>query len=246
MPRLEEEYSQVRDLLDYPLFQRPNPHQIFAELIRQWQFMVNQLNNTRRPWTVPQTPTTITSVAGQAEYLIIAADFGKPLFVYRELDNDILLPVPFADYASEIHNQSYEFWIAPLESGLSPVYSGEKVSFYRTPTGSKLMRIYPVPEESGNEYKVVYASGYQDLIASEKEDETILPEWSDYRCLRAALKLLGKCEWEGLTRAENADKRREMKSDHLLDYSEQKAEFENYISNVQHEPPGEVGYWYEL
>ena len=235
----------VRDLLDFPLTGRPLPHQIFAELLRGWQFMANQLNNTRRPWLVPGSPETVTSVAGQAEYVLTAGDFGKAQIVYRELENDNLLPVPFTDHLSELYHQSYEFWLAPFDASLSPNYAGEKVAFFRTSDNVNKMRIFPIPQESGVEYQIVYAAGALDLSAKETGDETILPEWSDYRALRAALNLLPKAEWEGLSRAENMDKRRELRETLVLNYAEQKAEFAAYISNVQQEPPGSVGHWSE-
>ncbi|HEY8560509.1 MAG TPA: hypothetical protein VIL74_09040 [Pyrinomonadaceae bacterium] len=245
MPTRLQEFSKVRDHLDYPLAGRPNPHQIVSELMRQEQFQATRLSNTRRPWAIGGAPVSVSTVEGRAEYSITTDGFGKALFVYRELDSNILLPVPFADYLTEIHDQKYEFWTAPVEGGLSPNYRGDKVAFFRTKDGATKMRVYPVPEESGAVYKIVYALGYRDSSYDAPTDETLLPEFSDFRTIQAALFLLPKAEWDGLNRQEASEKRKELALSLQTQVVRYEAEFERYASNVQAEPPGEVGYWSE-
>lgn len=243
MPTREEEFSRVRELMDYPKYGRPSPHSIVSELIRQEQFQMNRLGNTRRPWS--QGSTTVTSVADTAEYTITPSDFGKPLFAYRALESNVLLPVPFTDYTNEVGDQKYDFFIAPNESGLSPTFSGEKVAFFRTAAGVKKMRVYPVPETAGVVYTIVYASGWQDWSAFAISGVPIMPEWSDFRTIAVALFKLPSAEWEGLTKEENTQKRRELGISLQAQFALQEQEFASFVRNPTHEPIGEVGYWHE-
>lgn len=241
MPNREQEYMRVRELLDFPLEQRPGPHSIFSELIRTEQFQMNKLGNTGQAWT--EKSLTFTSVLGQADYTISASDFGRALTVYRLLNNQIV-PVTFTNFPHEIYDQSYDFWNVPQDSTQFWYQTGEKIAFYRTSAGVKKARLFPIPSEAGRVYTVHYAAGWQDWTAFELSDVPILLEWSDYRTLKVALFLLPKAEWEGLSRSENSDKRRELGLSLSTQFAEQKEEFESFIRNPQIETISQIGEWY--
>lgn len=243
MPTREQEIMRVRELLDAPKEQRPGMHAIASELIRQEQFQMNLLNNTGRPWS--QNSTTITTVADTAEYTLTPTNFGKPLFVFRALDNNVSFPVPFTDYTHEIGNQSYEFWLAPAEANLIPFFSGEKCAFFRTSAGTKKMRIYPIPETAAIVYTVVYAAGWQDWTAFALSDVPILPEWSDLRTINTALFLLPRTDWPGLTRQDNSAKRNELVQSLQGQMLLQKNEFDSYVRSPNFEPIASISNWYE-
>lgn len=245
MPTREQEYAEVRDLLGYPKEQKPNPHQIVSQLIREEQFQSNKLNNNSRPFSVGATPATVTTSAGTAEYTISASGFGKPLFVYRELANNQILPVPYADYQHELHNQTYDFRAVPMESGVYTHQTGEKLAFFRLNNGLIKCRVYPVPAEART-YKVSYATGWNDWTDFALSDIPILPEWSNLRCKRAAFALLPYAEWEGYSMDEADAKRRSIGTVLALQIEEEKEEFRRFIRNPQgSEPVDDVGYYWE-
>lgn len=244
MPTREEEYMRVRTLLDFPREQRPSPHSIFDELIRAEQFQANRLNMSARAWT--QGSTSVTTVADQADYTITAADFGKPLFAYRSLSNNIVLPVPFTDFVNEVYDQNYDFFVVPTEADEMSWENGQKIAFFRQKDGTKKLRIYPTPDTAGDIFYIVYASGWNDWTAFALGDTPIMPEWSDHRTLKVALVLLARAEWDGYVREEASLKRRELREALEFQFAEQEQAFDRYVrSGPQHDPISEVPAWYD-
>lgn len=249
MATREQELSEIRRLLNFPKPQSPSSDLIVAAQIRQEQFIMNRLNGSGRGWS----PNTIqlTADVDVAEYSLYSDDptdtvaltnFGKALFVYRELDDNAIVSVPFTDYGSELNVQSREFIYTPQSADSEGNVLGEKIAFFNSP---RKARIYPIPE-AARVYKIVYATGALDWSVFDWADEPILPEWSHYRCLRAAATLLRQSEWTGFTYDQNKEYRSEVKSDIMAEISEQKEEFEAYLNNPQHEPTiSTVGAWYD-
>lgn len=233
----DEEYREVRRLLDNPIEQRPSMDLIVSGLIRQEQFQTNKISNTGKPWT-PES-TTVTSVVNTAEYTITPANFGKALFCYRDLGSNVMLPVPFTDWATEIDNQSYDYRMSAwVSAGLTGNVRGEKIAFYRRKqtvanvvVQQARMRIYPIPIEAGLIYSVVYASGPLDWSTFEWTDTPALAEWSGLRTLKVAAFLLAQSEWKGLTRAENSEKRRDLMMTLKPQIDEQTEEFNVFVRN---------------
>lgn len=244
MPTREQEFMRVRELLEFPKAQSPSPHSIFSQLIRQEQFQALKLSNSQRPWNVALSNATVTTVANQAEYTISAADFGKPIYVYRVLNNNVLLPVPFTDFQHEIPKQQHEIWIAPMDAGLNPPYSAEKCGFYRTSTGLKKFRLYPIPETAGVVYQIVYYVGFSDPTGFALTDSPILPEFSELRCLQTALFKLPQTEWDGRDENQTQAFRRDLRMALEAQMLMFDKEFTEYISNLHHEPIGQIDPWY--
>lgn len=173
--------------------------------------MMNQLNGSGRGWSSNTLQTT--SVISQAENILYldegvevlepVKNFGKPLFIYRILDANVIVPVPFADYGSELNNQRYDVVTSPIEGGEFPNYSVEKIAFFRDQNNTLKIRFYPIPT-AARVYQIVYATGAIDWTAFEWSDEPAMPEWSHYRCICVALTLMEDCEWKGKTPSENA------------------------------------------
>lgn len=242
----EVEYDKVRELLDNPKEQRPNPRSIISALIRQEQFMVNKLGNTRRAWTTASL--TVTSVVGQSDYVITPShtnnSFGKALFVYRNSGGNIIVPVPFTDYIGNHQAQSFDTVTLPFETKESPLTRGESIAFYRTGGGAIFARIFPAPTDVRS-YEIVYATGLLDWTSFDWSDIPLMPEWSDFRTHAVALGLLVKCEWIGYSKAENVEKRGELKESLGIEFGMHLDEFNQYIKNTQHEGIDFLGAWYE-
>lgn len=245
MPTREQEYSAVRRHLARPKEQAPSPDDIISGLIRQEQLMLNRLNNTGRPWTIDRAE--FTTSAGEAEYSILnagAGSFGKALYAYRILDSGQLMPVPFTDYLSEVNNQSYDFRVAPYDSGIGATYAGEKLAFFRTSAGETKVRVYPVPTEAITFY-VQCVTGALDATVLTMGDSPVLPEWSDYRTLAVALFELPKAEWEGYSMEQNIARRKELKANLETQLLIQTEQFEQFVRNPQIDQPETIGYWWE-
>lgn len=252
MATREQEWQDVRRLLGHPKEQKPSNDLIIAGLIRTEQFMMNRLNGSGRGWS-PNT-LDLTVEADTAEYLLYTDDptnnnlvenWGKSLFVYRELDDNVIVPVPRTDYNVELDHQGLDIIAWPGEGGEYPSFSGEKVAFYRDSTGRPMARFYPVPAEE-RVYKIVYATGAVDWSAFEWSDVPPLPEWSNYRCIMTAIANVRHCEWDNLTPEQNERKRNEYRRDLADEFALQEPEFNAYIRNPQHEPSiAMVGGWWE-
>jgi len=245
----EQDFREVRRLLGDPSAQSPTPDMIVSNMISAEQYLMNRMTGTGKPWT--HNTLTVTSVAGQAVYDLDPsagpvqrqlATFGKTLFVYRDLGNGVILPIPATDFLAEIQAPKYEFWVASLPGEF--VTSYEQVATYRDGNGVYL-RIYPEPTEA-REYIVVYATGNVDWNSFEWDDLPVLQEFSRYRQLYAALATLAKCRWDGNTKQEDAAYRQELRADLRAEMALHEPELTSFLRNPNHEPSiSEVGYYWE-
>lgn len=239
----EQDFREVRRLLGDPAAQRPSPDMIVSNMIAAEQYLMNRMTGTGKAWT--HNTLSILSAAGQESYPLVpltGPSFGKILFVYRDLGEGTILPIPATDFMAELQDQKYQFWVASLTGEL--VISGEKVAAYRNGNNAYL-RIYPTPTEART-YSVVYATGNVDWSTFEWSDVPVLPEFSRYRQLYAALTTLAKCQWEGYDQQMNFNYREELRRDLRAEMALQEAELAPFLRNPQHEPTiSEVGYYWE-
>lgn len=252
MATRDQEFQEVRRLLGRPKEQRPGSDSIVSSLIRQEQFMMNLLNAANRGWTPNSLALTVEE--GTAEYDLYTDDptnatpvtnWGKALYVFRELESNVIIPVPSADYTNEIGHQGYDLVLTPGIAGEYPAYNIEKIAFYREDGVTPKARIYPVPAEE-KVYNIIYATGALDWSTFLWSDVPAMPEWSHLRCIAAALSEIRHCEWSGLTPEQNKQQREEYRRDLKDEFSEQKPEFDAYIRNPQHESSIDtVNAWYE-
>lgn len=240
-----QDFREIRRLLGDPMENRPTPDIIVSNQIAAEQFLMNRATGTGNAWT--HNSLDVESVIDQAEYSAVPdaspVSFGKALFVYRALDDGLILPIPYTDFRSEFQDQRYQFWIADPSSAPREV-SAEKIAFFRDGNTVKF-RLYPIPTEVKT-YTIVYASGALDWDQFAWTDEPIFPEYSRLRQLHAALASLAKCQWDGLDFGQNAAYRNELRQDLRAEYAMQDAEFTPFLRNPQHEPSiSEVGYYWE-
>lgn len=244
MATREEEYSRVRELLDYPIEQRPNPHQIFGELYRQEQLMLNEVNNRNVPFAI--NTVDVTTIADQAEYSLTPGAskgaVGKPLFVSRTLTNGEVIRIPFTDLVSA---ETVDPTIYPtVDDTLTYPYLNERLAFSRTgyQDQSQIVTVYPTPNEIRT-YKITYGIGEVDRTQKTEAEEVLIPELSDFRCITVAKFLCVKAEWAGYQREDNRLRRGELMvtlDQQLLQALKDK---EDYLDSLHNDQIDEVGYW---
>lgn len=235
-----EEYDEIRNLLDNPKPGRPTPHGILSGLLATEQRQFNRLNNTGRSWTT--NTVNVTTVSGTNEYLIPRPDFGKLIYAYRAQSDNSILPVPFTDYGNETYAPGFDYWIPTARSGEK--VTGQKIAVFRKSGGEAFLRVYPVPSEAKT-ITLLYSHGAIDLEKVELNQSPVLREFARHRCLQTALFLLPRTEWQGYSRDENKDHRRELKEAMIGEFEMEEREFEQYIKNPSHESIGFVGNWYD-
>lgn len=214
--------------------------------------MLNKLNGSGKGWAI--ATTTVTTADGTAEYALTVSagaphGIGKPLFVYRDLGDGDIMPVPLTDFSHEIYSQMHEFWWIPWGADTTSQYQGERVAFFRTAdtegAATHMMRVYPVPD-SVKTYTVTYAAGAIDPDEIELSDTPIMPEWMPLRTLEAALYLLPHAAWAGMSLQDNTQRRKELATSLMAQVGDYREEFGGYLANPQHEPIGDSGYWWEV
>jgi hypothetical protein len=239
-----QEYEEVRRRLDYPLIQRPNGELIASELIATEQSMFNRLGaQGAKGWT--KKSTTIATVSGTSEYTVTpsaGSKVGKVLFAFRDLGNNILLPIDFTDFGAQILDQKHSFFTAPVTSGVPNSSQGYKISLWRDGATQKV-RIHPVPEEVMT-ITLVYAAGQIDWSTWAWADTPALPEWSFLRVLYTSVKLLSRTGWEDSPRAEWPARRAELRADLTMQIAQEEPRFEAYIRNPSGENISDIEDWY--
>lgn len=211
--------------------------------------MLNRLAMAGPAWAV--NSTTVTTVADQAEYTITPSGslygFGRPMMVYRDLGDNVYLPVPFTDYQHELSDQGHEFWIAPQGTEDFIGWASSKVAFLRTGDNPSVvkMRVYPTPEEAGTVFTVLYQPGYQDPAQMNVSNSPVMPEWSHLKCLWAAATLLDACEWAGKTDEQNERQAAKTGKTIEIQLRQEEPRFDAFIRNPQNEVVTDSGYWWE-
>lgn len=243
----EEDFQQVKRLLDYPMEQRPHNDLIVANMLRTERQLLNEANSQNRGWSIKTV--TVASVVDQAEYNVQppgGSNFilGKALFAYRDIGNSNILPVPFTDFLAEFSNQKYQFWIEPFGVTGFPGFSGEKLAFYRDGTNT-MMRIFPIPSEVKT-YSIVFGVGLLDWTQFAWSDVPQFPEYADYRQLLTALRTIKSCAWEGLSFQDNMSKRSEIRADLSNEVQVWQPEWRAFTRDVRaSETISQIGNWYD-
>jgi len=248
MATREQEFADVRGILTATRElkeQKPSPKAIIDALNVQDQLLFNAANNSKRPWTVETT--SLTTVANQAEYTLSPTNsVGKVRNVHRLAGDNVIMPVPFAEFPTELDNQAYEFVYAPVRANLTYNYTTEKMSFHRTSAGGRIARLYPIPEEAGLIYIITYFVGAMNAADDAWLDEQIMPEFSFLKVGRAARSLLPSAEWVGFNDDQNREKRREILALTLQPNIETgEDQLQQFLRSSQHESIDSLGYWYE-
>lgn len=199
MPTVSANIQGIRYLLDEPSANTPSYRVLFEIFGNQAVHHATQLQNSSAQWSIADWVLTVST--GQEDYLVTAANFGKPFLVYTEDDSDPYRPrieIPF----SMIQN------INQFYSGPRQVYSSndnnptvQVIAFYRK-NGAWYARVAPVPGGTST-YRVWYETA-PDTPQSLGDTPGISPFHHLIR-VQTAIAALPYCGW-GDVRVDAKDK----------------------------------------
>src|SRR5262245_27010093 len=148
MATVVENIALIRQRLRNPDPHRPTDAEILNILIEHIYDHHAQLQNTANHWSIGWT--TLTTIPGNEDYLITAADFGRPFLVYTDdPTNDFhqRREVPFT-----LLQDAEQRYTGPEKSGAagSNTHSAVEISFYRrSPSApATFARLTPIPNEA--------------------------------------------------------------------------------------------------
>lgn len=243
-------FSKIRAKLGYPKAQKPSPHQILTQMLMDEQALNLAVTNTRQPSNLLPA-VTLTTVAGQSEYsisqIISGGQFaGKAYFVIRETGEEELpyVPVPFDDF----NQLDYGKMPAGVNSAAIAGFVPEKISFYLTGGIQGQTRkavIQPAPQEVLH-YKIYFHTGGVDpLEAAISEQKPLLEELTDYIDLRSLVSLLPLCEWQGNTKQEDREQRKDFAAGFAFELQRLEPIVDEYIDQINQPVTGEMSLWNE-
>lgn len=142
MPSVIENLAQIRLLLDEPTPEHPSDRilfQLFSDAIIHHK---SRLQNSSAQWDV--NSIDVQASYAQEDYLIAAADFGKPFWVYAYDSQDryhtrVEIPFSMVQNADQFYSGPTQVW---QEADNWP--SAAVCSFYRK-NGSWYFRLTPIP-----------------------------------------------------------------------------------------------------
>jgi hypothetical protein len=193
MPTIQQNLAMIRELLDEPTPQRPSDRILFQLLGNQILHHQTQLQNSGAPWEVLNY--TLQVSAGTEDYLVTAANFGKPFWVYWEDPTDphqARVEIPFS-----LLQNADQFYSGPRQvlqsNDNSP--TAAVIAFYKQPDAF-YARVTPIPGGSAT-FTVWYetAPAFPDSQGSS-------PGLSPFHHLirtQAAVAALPYCSWGNIT-----------------------------------------------
>lgn len=191
MPSVNDNLTAIRLLLDRPDPQRPGLDLLFQLLSDQVQHHQNQLQNSGSQWSVASY--TLSTGAGNEDYVVAAADFGKPFLVYTEDASDqsfVRREVPFV----MLQNVD-QFYSGVRQPQLTDQHTVQMVSFYRS-SGTWYVRVTPIPSGSKN-YTVWYETTGESPLSL--GSSVGLSPFNHLIRVQTALAALPHCGWGELT-----------------------------------------------
>ncbi len=233
MSTILESIARERRLLDYPLIQKPSVHQLYDATVLNVQNLYNKLSNTGEAWSFGEH--IITANGGDDTFSLAALGdkFGKPLVLttYSADASSIERAVPFFD----IQNLNFDWFMPRSVLGFNwfdqtPIET--RVSFFYDNGGTPRLRFVPTPPAS-MQFRLKYTLGnWADKIAL--NNSPVLSQFHHLFEIRSAKDSLYMAEWEGLTREENREKRREI--ERSLDQQELRVipDFDKHIREMTH------------
>lgn len=237
-----ENIFRTRDLLDSPLPQSPSFHQLLRQQISEEMDVVNQLNNTGKPWGTAEYQLNYTP--SQTTYTINAQDWGKVLFVVKVTGNPYVpyVPVPFDD----ITEQNYGTILTSFYGVYGTIFplseTPEKMSFYRdgVTNAQYKVSIQPAPAVSWT-YIITYMPGYIGT-GDALETAVQMPEHSELIRLRSAVALLNYSKW-GDDEAFNRQKRSDLMQGFMYQLDRKEKLFSRYIQSINIPRMTEIESW---
>lgn len=237
-----ERFTKISEWLDNPLGNFPDPHKVLNQMLVCEQQLNLKLTNTRQPWNL--ITCDLATVAGQREYELdqpvqTHIRSGKVYMVIRETENEDspFLYIPFTDHTEDRFSL--------MDTGINARLGVEEnLSFHRTGVQDSAVKVVisPTPQEVLN-YTISFYSGYLDRSEAGMTQVALMPELHDYLDMQAAILLLPYARWKGFSNQENSDRRKELQSTLILQYSEAKLIAEEYIDQINSPKSETMDYW---
>lgn len=205
MATREQNYAQIRRLLDSPLEQFPNPDKILGQMMADEQALLNRLALTGKPWAM--TSRSFSVSPEKREYVIKDSDnLGKIYMVLRETHSpESSVPVQFTDLGDSYGHQFETAPYAGYPFNGSPAaddrlnfftrFAGE-IAFYRKDTRNQTLIAAVKGADVHAHYKVFFAGAALDKHNTVLEDSGAANELSDFIVLRSAIALLPYAQWK--------------------------------------------------
>lgn len=196
MPTVAENLSAIRQRLGAPNPDRPSDPQLLNIYIDHVGNHCVQLQNTRSHWSVGRWTLTVDS--GTEDYIIGAADFGRPFLVYTTDDTNafhVRREVPFT--LLQDADQRYQ---GPQQTQQQK-HSAVEIAFYRTGPASPqwMARVIPIAGDSAT-YEVFYEANYTFGALSDSPGLTLFHHLVR---VQTALSALPLCAWGDMSIKEN-------------------------------------------
>lgn len=194
MATIAQNIGAIRRRLGNPLDNSPSDALILQALTDHLHNHQASLVNTRNHWSVDKFRLAVSD--GVEDYVVAAANFGRPFLVYTVDDTDAYhwrREVPFT--LLQDADQRYQ---GPVKSGSADEHSAVEIAFYRREGLGWYCRLIPMPAATG-EYEIWYETNYQ---YSGLSDAPGLEAFHHLVRIQAALSVLPDCEWDGIRKRE--------------------------------------------
>ena len=187
MATLSQNSAIIRRRLNQPNPDAPSEPQIIEVLIDTLMNMHAALVNTQNHWAVNHWTLNVSS--GTEDYVVAAADFGRPFLVHSVDASDSYhvrreVPLTLLQDADQLYR-------GPQQTYSTYEWSAAEMVFYRR-AGSWYARPVPIPGASAS-YKVWYETDTYSYAAP--SDEPGLKAFHHLVRCEAALSLLPYCRW---------------------------------------------------
>ena len=230
MPQVSENLSLIRQRLKQPDPDKLTDPQILNILLEHVYDHCAQLQNTANHWSIGWTQ--IQASPGTEDYLITAADFGRPFLVYTDDTSTAFhhrREIPF----SLLQNVEQRYQGTAQSGSSATTHSAVEISFFRKSPASPAWwaRLTPIPGES-SVYQVGYEANYD---FGSLADTPGVSSFHHLIRVQTALSVLPLCEWGEMLIMSNPEKWRmqaeALRVTLLHDEEIYQKRFSSYISN---------------
>jgi hypothetical protein len=201
---LDDCISEVRQLLDQPMVQKPSPHLIHLHLKYNAQLIFNNANNASPNWQVRTWDLVVGS--GSDTYIIAANDFGKDVLVHTLNPSNPQYAerqIRRCDIQSLPHMYDGPKQYGTVDTPNTP--TAELMCFFWRDTVPYVL-VRPQPNGTAM-YRIWYETR---VVDTELSSQPILPAGHPYLNLLTAVACLPHAEWMGLAPEANTAKRQEL------------------------------------
>lgn len=193
MPTVSQNIALIRQRLGEPGPQTPSDAHLLNILIEHINNHCAQLQNTRNHWSVGHWQLGVS--AGVEDYVVSAADFGRPFLVYSVDSADsfhVRREIPF----TFLQDADQRYW-GPQQTYSTYPWSAAGISFYRLSPSAPAWyaRVTPIPGVSGI-YEVFYEANYE--FGSLGDSPGLSPFHHLIR-VQTALSALPLCAWSDIS-----------------------------------------------